>query len=96
MNGLLYTGFERYAASNDLILLMPQVEHNMIRNTFSCWDIGMYFGAPSGDLYDTKESVQPKAIMAMIERLTSPRDDRDYTNKNILKRPLAGFFTNFN
>jgi poly(3-hydroxybutyrate) depolymerase len=52
-----------YAASNNLIILYPMAEF--------CWDSkGDNFTGV--DKYATKDGLQPKAIMKMIERLTTP------------------------
>jgi hypothetical protein len=52
----------KYAASNDFVLLFPMAEH--------CWDtIG-----ETGDNWDNRNGIQPKAIMNMIDRLIEPRN----------------------
>lgn len=49
----------KYAASNNLILLYPFV--------IECWDTYGY----TGENYATRDAIQPKALMAMIKRVTS-------------------------
>jgi hypothetical protein len=60
-----------YAASNNLIILYPMADF--------CWDSkGSNFTGL--DKYATKDGLQPKAIMNMIKRLTTPKP---LTNKNL-------------
>ena len=58
------TGYNRWADSNNMILLYPQTSASL-SNPFSCWDwIGLY-----GSDYDQKSGIQMKAIMAMIRHI---------------------------
>jgi len=51
----------KYAATNDFVLLFPMVKH--------CWDtIG-----ETGENWDNRNGVQPKAIMNMVDRMIEPR-----------------------
>jgi hypothetical protein len=59
-NGGRYWG--KYAASNNFIVLFPFVDE--------CWDTYAY----TGDNYATNQGIQPKALMAMIDRVTSERN----------------------
>jgi poly(3-hydroxybutyrate) depolymerase len=56
------SGFNEYAATNDLIVVYPQIndaEHA------HCWDMLGW----TGENFTTKEGVQSKAIYAMIKDL---------------------------
>ena len=84
----MYSGFNEYAVTNDLIILYPQVNGNAWFNTYNCWDIGIQRG--SDPYYATNHGYQPKAIKAMIDRLTSPIESdkaEEYTKWNVLDRP---------
>jgi predicted peptidase len=61
------TGFNRWADSNHIIVLYPQVNKSTERpeNPRGCWD---WFGY-SGPDYALKSGVQMKAIKAMVDRL---------------------------
>ena len=85
-------GWLQYAASNDLILLMPQMEV-WWTNPFGTWDANVpyrwqytedYFREEEDPLlFNTNQGVQPKAIKAMIDRLTQPIDSQiDYAKYN--------------
>lgn len=51
----------KYAATNDFVLLYPMVEH--------CWDtIG-----ETGENWDNRYGIQPRAIMNMVDRMIEPR-----------------------
>jgi len=58
-------GFNRWAETNRLIVLYPQVNRSA-SNPFGCWD---WWGYSSVD-YARKSAPQMKAIMAMVKRLT--------------------------
>jgi len=71
-------GYNRWADTNRLIVLYPQVvkragwafgSWSFVWNPNGCWDWWGY----SGPLYHTKEGPQLRAVKAMIDRLTSPR-----------------------
>lgn len=61
-----------------MIILYPQANANTILNGLGCWDIGIQKG--SHLLYATNEGYQPKAIKAMVDRLTTSRDMESYTS----------------
>lgn len=60
-------GLRRWAASNDLILLFPQVAASQVApmNPLACWDWWGY----SGDDYLARDGQQLAAIHAMVRRL---------------------------
>ncbi|HYA66826.1 MAG TPA: PHB depolymerase family esterase, partial [Burkholderiaceae bacterium] len=60
------TGFNRWADTNDLIVLYPQATASLI-NPFACWD---WFGLYGAD-FDQKSGAQMKAIIAMIRHAAS-------------------------
>jgi hypothetical protein len=71
-------GYNRWADSNRIIVLYPQVEPRYglalgswqwLNNPFGCWDWWGY----SGSDYATQGGVQIKAVRAMLERLAAPR-----------------------
>lgn len=62
------TGFARWADSNDLVILFPQVAASPF-NPQGCWDWWGY----TGNNYLTREAPQIKAVDRMLERLGSPR-----------------------
>ena len=62
------SGFARWADSNDLVILFPQVAASPM-NPQACWD---WWGYTSHDFL-TKEAPQIKAVYRMLERLGSPR-----------------------
>ena len=68
------TGYNRWADSNRMLVLYPQVNKSVLRpfNPKGCWDWWGY----SGSDYAQKSGVQMKAIMRMTQRLTqSPAKD---------------------
>ncbi len=78
LNSLLFhqaAGYNAVASNNNIIMLYPQIRPmntmDDIRSTpynpKGCWDFWGY----SGDNYFNKESLQGKAIMAMVKRLSS-------------------------
>jgi hypothetical protein len=60
-------GYNRWAESNRLIVLYPQVRASFW-NPRGCWDWWGYTGAA----YATKDGVQIRAVLAMLERLSAP------------------------
>ncbi len=64
------TGYNRWADSNRLLVLYPQVDKSALRpfNPKGCWDWWGY----SGSDYAQKSGVQMKAIMRMTRQLTQP------------------------
>jgi poly(3-hydroxybutyrate) depolymerase len=62
------TGYNRWADSNHIIMLYPQVDPSTIPfNPKGCWD---WFGYTGPD-YATQNGMQIRAIKAMVDRLTS-------------------------
>jgi poly(3-hydroxybutyrate) depolymerase len=68
------TGYNRWADSNRLLVLYPQVNKSALLpfNPKGCWD---WWGYSGGD-YAQKSGVQMKAIMRMTQRLAQPRQER--------------------
>ena len=71
-------GYNRWADAHRLIVLYPQTANrngyaygswNYVWNPRGCWDWWGYTGA----LYHTKEGPQIRAVKAMLERLSAPR-----------------------
>jgi poly(3-hydroxybutyrate) depolymerase len=71
-------GYDRWAASNRLIVLYPQTTprygfafgaRNVVFNPKACWDWWGY----TGRQYATKQGAQIRAVQAMLERLAAPR-----------------------
>jgi len=62
-------GYNRWAESNRLIVLYPQVKASFPSNPRGCWDWWGYTNAA----YATKDGVQIRAVRAMLERLSAPR-----------------------
>lgn len=68
-------GYNRWAASNRLIVLYPQVAARNAPSAFNprgCWDWWGYTGAA----YATKDARQMRAVLAMVERLGSQPKER--------------------
>jgi hypothetical protein len=72
------SGYNRWAESNRLIVLYPQTvaregwsfrSWSFIWNPRGCWDWWGYTGAQ----YHTKNGAQIRAVQAMLERLSAPR-----------------------
>jgi hypothetical protein len=62
------SGFARWADSNDLVILFPQVAATPM-NPQACWDWWGY----TGNDYLTRDAPQIKAVYRMLEKLGSPR-----------------------
>jgi poly(3-hydroxybutyrate) depolymerase len=64
-------GYNRWADANRLIVLYPQAiaSYGWPYNPRGCWDWWGYTGAQ----YHTKEGVQIRAVKAMLDRLSAPR-----------------------
>ncbi|WP_028534479.1 extracellular catalytic domain type 2 short-chain-length polyhydroxyalkanoate depolymerase [Paludibacterium yongneupense] len=61
-------GYNRWADSNKIVVLYPQVDASTIPlNPQGCWDWFAY----TGPAYATHDGVQMKAIKAMVDRLTT-------------------------
>ena len=63
-------GYNRWADTNRLIVLYPQVEPSWNPFAFNprgCWDWWGYSGA----LYHTREGAQIREVMAMLKRLAA-------------------------
>ena len=65
------SGYNRWAEANRLIVLYPQAikRYFGIYNPRGCWDWWGY----TGPQYATKEGPQIRAVKAMLERLSEPR-----------------------
>jgi len=62
-----YSGHSRWAETNNIVLLFPQVYPDSAVNFLGCWDsAGIY-----DDHFDQKGGGQIEAIMAMVTRITS-------------------------
>lgn len=75
-------GYNRWADTNRIIALYPQTaarhgpalwSWKWITNPFACWDWWGY----TGDDYQTRDGKQIKAVRAMLERLSRPRQAPD-------------------
>lgn len=64
-----HAGYNRWADSNDIIVLYPQIKRDRISNPNGCWDWWGYSGAD----YATKTGPQMAAIRAMLDRLAAGR-----------------------
>ncbi len=62
------TGFARWADTNDIIVLFPQVASGNFSNPHSCWDWWGY----TGPEYLTREAPQIEAVYRMLEKLARP------------------------
>lgn len=62
------TGYNRWADTNELIVLYPQTSASLT-NPFGCWD---WFGLYGMD-FDQKSGTQMKALMAMIRQIAGGR-----------------------
>ncbi len=59
-------GFNRWAGSNDMIILYPQTSSNLSGNPKGCWDWWGY----DDDHYYSKKGNQMAAVKAMLDRLS--------------------------
>jgi hypothetical protein len=59
---MLRTGLLEYAATNDIVVVFPQIDNAYDQY---CWD---FKGVTNKDLF-TKKGLQPQAIYAMIKDL---------------------------
>lgn len=71
---LSYGGFFEYAASNNIIVIMPQVKFDFFINPTECFDYVNYASWWSDTAFATKNGIQPKALKNMLDRLTEPID----------------------
>jgi len=64
------TGFNKWADTNDIVVLYPQTHKSTIfpANPEGCWD---WWGFDGASTYDTNQGVQMKAIYAMLVQATS-------------------------
>lgn len=72
-----HSGLNDWAASHQQIVLYPQAESSLM-NPQGCWDWWGYAERSSllAPLHDTREGVQVKALVAMLERLqAAPEQD---------------------
>jgi hypothetical protein len=60
-------GYNRWAESNRLVVLYPQVKSSFW-NPRGCWDWWGY----TGSAYHTRDGAQIRAVMEMLERLSAP------------------------
>lgn len=81
---VFYKGYFEYAASNNIILLMPQTQGTWL-NPFECFDVFNYnTGWWSSDYYVSQKGVQISAFVKMLERVTESRSvDYNYGARNI-------------
>jgi len=68
---LLHSGYNRWADTNALVVLYPQVGASYWPrfNPRGCWDWWGY----TGQQYATKQGPQVRAVKAMVDRLAAPR-----------------------
>jgi poly(3-hydroxybutyrate) depolymerase len=59
------TGYNRWADSNNIVVLYPQTRHELPANANGCWDWFGYTGAA----YATKAGPQMAVVRAMLGRL---------------------------
>lgn len=81
-----HAGYNRWADTNDLIVLYPQVTRRwgwnpkrgggFVFNPMACWDWWGYTGTE----YQTRAGSQIKAVNAMLQRLASPRSLATFSN----------------
>ena len=63
------TGYLQYAASNDIVVLFPQVQPNE-QNVNGCWDVvGMW----NKKDFATNRAVQQDTLIRMIKRVSSSK-----------------------
>ena len=62
------SGFADWAETNDLIILFPQADRSSL-NPNSCWDWWGYTGLD----FLSRDAPQIKAVAAMVNRLSEPR-----------------------
>lgn len=65
------TGLLEYAATNDIVIFFPSVDHNSAITKLAgpykgCWDVT---GVTGLDTYFTKYSLQPNIIIDMVNEL---------------------------
>ena len=67
-------GYNRWAEANRLIVLYPQAvaRYWWVYNPRGCWDWWGY----TGQRYATKDAPQIRAVMAMVQRLALPKENR--------------------
>ena len=65
------TGYDRWADTNRLVVLLPQAVSIPWKNPNGCWD---WWGFTDAD-YATRDGIQIRSVRAMIERLASGRRD---------------------
>jgi Esterase PHB depolymerase len=68
------TGYNRWADTNRMLVLYPQVDAREPSNPQGCWDWWGY----TDSRYADKAGVQPRAIMAMVRRLGLRRPGEDF------------------
>ena len=68
------SNFANYAASNDLIIVWPQVSWNLFAANGGCADSWGY----SGEDYLHSSGPQHKFVRNIVERLTEPLDHSEY------------------
>jgi len=68
------SGWLQYAAENDMIVIFPQVKSHYNYNSGGCWN-NSYLGRTG---QSTKNGIQPKTLIAMVERLVQPQDSQKY------------------
>ncbi|MCV6638566.1 poly(3-hydroxybutyrate) depolymerase [Candidatus Albibeggiatoa sp. nov. NOAA] len=75
----LTTGYNQMAATNNMIVLYPQVEKSAVEpfNPKGCWDFWGYSSVnPWEPNFYTQDAIQMKAVIGMLDRLTStPKND---------------------
>jgi len=80
-NYIRRTGLNEYAATNNLIIVYPQVAYNLFKS--SCFD---FMGEVDQTNYLFNDNIQTTAFMNMIDRISAPMSDQfDYgslTNMN--------------
>jgi len=89
------SGWLQYAAENDMIVIFPQVKSHYNYNSGGCWN-NSYLGRTG---QSTKNGIQPKTLIAMVERLVQPQDSQKYDYESPNEAEIIGgiptFFYNF-
>ena len=89
IESLSYGGRLAYAASNDIIVLMPQAKFSLFTNIDECFDFNNHLSGQDRETdrtFISKNGRQVKALKAMLDRVIEPRSETyDYTGANILE-----------
>jgi hypothetical protein len=59
------------ADTNNIVLLLPQIQSNLLVNPNGCWNWFGYLGDYPSAAYATKHAIQMKGIFKMIARIAN-------------------------